>query len=70
MNWVHLNFFFAISPSRSITLADFVGNVRSLRQQYQSGVPVLVHCSAGVGRSGVFVLVDLLMAKVDCGDVS
>ena len=31
---------------------------------------MLVHCSAGVGRSGVFVLMDLLMAKVDCGDVS
>ncbi|KAL5474425.1 hypothetical protein EMCRGX_G026370 [Ephydatia muelleri] len=47
---------------------DFVGTVHSLRQQYHSGVPVLVHCSAGVGRSGVFVLMDLLMAKVDCGD--
>ena len=33
-------------------------------------MPVLVHCSAGVGRSGVVVLVDMLMAKVDCGDVS
>ncbi len=45
-------------------------DVRSLRQRYNPSVPVLVHCSAGVGRSGVVVLVDMLMAKVDCGEVS
>ena len=44
--------------------------MRSLRKRYDSSIPVLVHCSAGVGRSGVVLIVDLLMAKVDCGEVS
>ncbi len=49
---------------------DFLSEVRGLRRRYDAAMPVLVHCSAGVGRSGVVVLVDMLMAKVDCGDVS
>ena len=49
---------------------DFLAEVRSLRQRYDPTLPVVVHCSAGVGRSGVVVLMDMLMAKVDCGDVS
>lgn len=48
---------------------DFLADVRSLRQRYDPSMPTLVHCSAGVGRSGVVVLMDMLMAKVDCGDV-
>eukprot|EP00055_Hartaetosiga_balthica_P015596 m.93069 g.93069 ORF g.93069 m.93069 type:complete len:2497 (-) comp8906_c0_seq2:440-7930(-) len=30
-------------------------------------VPTLVHCSAGVGRSGVFVLVDAMLEKIKSG---
>ncbi len=48
---------------------DFLVDIRSLRHRYNTSVPILVHCSAGVGRSGVMVLVDMLMAKVDCGEV-
>ena len=29
----------------------------------------MVHCSAGVGRSGVVVLTEMLMNKVDIGEV-
>ena len=29
----------------------------------------MVHCSAGVGRSGVVVLTEMLMDKVDIGEV-
>ena len=52
-----------------LSAADFLADVRSLRQRYDPSIPTLVHCSAGVGRSGVVVLMDMLMAKVDCGDV-
>ena len=51
------------------TITDFLADIRSLRERYDSSIPTLVHCSAGVGRSGVVVLMDMLMAKVDCGDV-
>ena len=30
---------------------------------------MVVHCSAGVGRSGVLVLVDMLMGQYDSGEV-
>ena len=49
---------------------DFLVDVNSLRMRYDASFPTLVHCSAGVGRSGVVVLMDMLIAKVDCGDVS
>ena len=59
-----------MSYDQNLSLSvDFLVDVRSLRQQHDPNVPVLVHCSAGVGRSGVVVLVDMLMAKVDCGEV-
>ena len=51
-------------------MTDFLAEVRSLRHRYDPALPILVHCSAGVGRSGVVVLMDMLMDKVDCGDVS
>lgn len=41
--------------------------VQSLRQRSSS--PVVIHCSAGVGRSGVLVLVDMLMGLYDFGEV-
>ena len=66
-----LNVHSAVPPSLPPSLPpDFLSDVRSLKLRNDPDVPVLVHCSAGVGRSGVVVLVDMLMAKVDCGDVS
>lgn len=53
-----------------VMLADFLADVNSLRMRYDVSFPTLVHCSAGVGRSGVVVLMDMLIAMVDCGDVS
>ena len=50
-------------------LADFLEELRGLRKRYNSEIPILVHCSAGVGRSGVVVLMDRLMGLVDSGEV-
>ena len=50
-------------------LTDFLEEIRSLRQKYDSSIPILLHCSAGVGRSGVVVLMDQLMGLVDSGEV-
>jgi tyrosine-protein phosphatase non-receptor type 14/21 len=49
---------------------NFLEDIRSLRQRYNPEIPILLHCSAGVGRSGVVVLMDRLMGLVDSGETS
>lgn len=47
----------------------FVNELRSLRKRFDPSSPVVVHCSAGVGRSGVAALTEMLIDKVDIGEV-
>lgn len=63
-------FYARLSQRLFLSPADFLMDVRSLRKRYDPSIPILVHCSAGVGRSGVVLLVDQLMAKVDSGEVN
>lgn len=49
--------------------ADFVNELRSIRKRFDPSSPTVVHCSAGVGRSGVVVLTEMLMDKIDIGEV-
>ena len=48
---------------------DFINELRSIRKRFDASSPTVVHCSAGVGRSGVVVLTEMLMDKVDVGEV-
>lgn len=43
--------------------------MKSLRDKFDSSIPTVVHCSAGVGRSGVLVLSDMLTEAHDSGEV-
>lgn len=49
---------------------DFINELRSIRKRFDPSSPTVVHCSAGVGRSGVVVLTEMLMDKVDTGEVT
>ena len=49
---------------------DFINELRSLRKRFDTSSPTVVHCSAGVGRSGVVALTEMLMDKVDIGEVN
>ncbi|XP_047145967.1 receptor-type tyrosine-protein phosphatase C isoform X1 [Hydra vulgaris] len=38
---------------------------RRVRRYYTDDSPMLVHCSAGVGRSGCFILIDNMLDRID-----
>lgn len=43
---------------------NFIRQIRSEYHPEQDG-PILVHCSAGVGRSGTFITLDRLLQQFD-----
>ncbi|TKC39868.1 hypothetical protein EI555_020562 [Monodon monoceros] len=49
-------------PDDSSDFLEFVNYVRSLRVE---GEPVLVHCSAGIGRTGVLVTMETSMCLME-----
>eukprot|EP00731_Ephydatia_muelleri_P026396 Em0018g496a len=53
-------------PEHATSLLTFI---RHVRRQRPVGVPMLVHCSAGVGRSGAFVALDSMLQKMELEQV-
>lgn len=51
-------------PSRTDHLVNFIRLIRSECEAEKQG-PLLVHCSAGVGRSGTFIALDRLIQQFD-----
>lgn len=51
-------------PHCSRVFLEFLGRVRATGRLEQPA-PVIVHCSAGIGRSGTFVVVDSVLSMID-----
>ncbi|KAA8917625.1 hypothetical protein TRICI_000226 [Trichomonascus ciferrii] len=50
------------SPDASASLTDFVRDVNEKNSLYNDGTgPLLVHCSAGIGRTGTYLAVDAVL---------
>lgn len=59
------NFCFILGPTSNEDLLTFIDNVRKAPKQ----MPVLVHCSAGIGRTGVYIGLDILLNKLEAESI-
>nr|XP_061812392.1 receptor-type tyrosine-protein phosphatase beta-like [Nerophis lumbriciformis] len=55
-------------PDSTRSLVHFVRTVRDFVARSPAGGPTVVHCSAGVGRTGTFVALDRLLQQSDTTD--
>ncbi len=51
-------------PTNTDQLINFIRLIRSEYRSKEDGI-ILVHCSAGVGRSGTFIALDRLLQQFD-----
>ena len=54
-------------PRNAMSVISFIHRVRKEHPAYLD-LPLLVHCSAGVGRTGTFILLDSVMQQINRGD--
>lgn len=60
------------SPKHMLTFLDEARTIRShLYPDSDNGMeaPVVVHCSAGIGRTGVFMMIEIALAKLEAGQL-
>ena len=50
-------------PQNGVTLINFIKRVRTVHP-YSDRRPLLVHCSAGVGRTGAFIVLDSMLQRM------
>ena len=54
-------------PQFATSLIGFIKRVQKDHDK-DKGVPLLVHCSAGVGRTGTFIMLDSMMDRLKIED--
>ena len=51
-------------PKSGEGFIDFIGQVHKTKEQFGQDGPITIHCSAGVGRTGVFITLSIALERM------
>lgn len=51
-------------PKSGEGFIDFIGQVHKTKEQFGQDGPITIHCSAGVGRTGVFITLSIVLERM------
>uniref|UniRef100_A0A915DP85 protein-tyrosine-phosphatase n=1 Tax=Ditylenchus dipsaci TaxID=166011 RepID=A0A915DP85_9BILA len=64
LQWHYKEWRDAAGPHDAENLLSFMENIRAQTRTSERQKPLLVHCSAGVGRTGVYIALDILLQQL------